>query len=661
MSDKKTADKEILLKHTNEEDDELSTLQEEFDALLPEEGHRPSITEIDGKLSTLHASDFAVNAPSAAELAKHIEAKFGDHTIIIVGDHTVINEEAENDKTVNMSEDHPSKPKADLKKPAQNMMEADALEQRKPPVFESNSTVIKPRAFAREISPAEIAAFKATENRKLKGAEINDPPDNNSEGTHAAKETSPLNDSELFSSMQNDLDALEHEEPAAENFPEWEPIPTEPPTDTSTDSLAEQTIETASEETPSPHQASASDISGDESASAEDITEWESMPTEPLTDTSADSLAEETPSPHQASASDISENEIVNAEDITEWEPMPTVTSADNLAEQTTETASEETPSPPQASKSEVSEHEMAREKNAASKIARFTKPLIVMCQKARTLYSRHPVENIFHKRPESEPKPAEPPAAVSSDIMAEEASEAAPEEAPSLQSSKEMWGSIIFIVFSLATMYLVLWQIVGSFNSDVKVTTHTPGNIQSPQPTTQRQAVTAEQPAQISKKQVSDISKAEIKPLASADSNTAEVLKPETVPPAKQAVKPTVAAVIKEEQAVPALASKPPAAPTAKPAKAAPAISDAASGDENWAVALSSVDSEKTVIQQLARLRATGIEAEYIRTIKNGKAWFFIQIGGFSNKQEAKKQGGITAKNLNTQVSWIKQPKNNP
>jgi hypothetical protein len=641
MSDKKTVGKEILLKHTNEGMDQLSSLQEEFDALLSEEEEQqpsiteidgklseekqqPSTTEIDGKLSTLHASEFAVNAHTVAELAKNIEAKFGDHAIIIVGDHTVIIEEAKNDKIVSTSEAHPSKPKASSKKSTQHMMEADALQQRKSPVSESNSTVIKPRAFAREISPAEIAAFEAIENKKLKGAEIDDTTDNNSEGTHAAEEASPLNDTELFSSMQSDFDTFEYKASGEESFPEWEPMPAEQPTDTSPDSMTEQTNETASEETSSPHQASKSDVSENETTGAESFPEWEPMPTE-----------------------------------------APIDTSPDSMAEQTNESASEETPSLHQASNADMSEDEMARANNAESKTAWYTEPLIVICRKARALYSKHSIKDIFSKLPKRESMPYEFPTDTNSDSMAEQTSETVSKETPPPRSPKEIWGGILFIVFSLAAISLVLWQIVEPIVNEDKAVTHTPVNIQSPQPTIQTKtvkAVTAEQPTQISEKQMSDISnadtgKAEKKSLASADSNTAEVLKPKTVPPAKQAVKPT-AAVIKEKQPVPALASKPPAVPTAKPA---PAVSDTASGVENWAVALSSVDSEKTAIQQQARVRATGIEAEYIRSIKNGKTWFFIQVSGFSSKQEAEKQGNILAKKLNTQVSRINTPKNKP
>jgi hypothetical protein len=648
MSDKKPADREILLKHTNEGNNQLSTMQKEFDALLSEEEQQPSITEIDGKLSekmqqpstteidgklpTLHASEFAINAPSAAELAKNINATFGDHTIIVVGDHTVIIEEAKSDKIVNMSEDHPSKPKADSKKSTQGMNEASVLQQGKSPAPESNSTVIKPRAFAREISPAEIAAFEAMENRKLKGAAISDTPDNNSEATHAAEVTSPLNDAELFSSMQNDLDTLEHKASEAENFPEWEPIPTEPPAETGSDSMADQTNETTSEETPSPQQPSKFNMPENKTTSAENFPEWEPMPTEPPADISPDSMAD-----------------------------------------QTIEAASEETPSPHQASNFDESENEIARAKNAESKTARYTEPLMVMCRKARALYSKHSVKDIFSKLPKRESMPSEFPTDTSSDSMAEQTSETVSEETPPPRSSKETWGGILFIVFSLAAISLVLWQIVESFVSEVEVAIHTPGNIQSPQSTIQMQAVTAEQPTQIPGKQMSDTGKAGIKPLASAGDNAAEVLKPETAPPAKQAVKPTVAVAIKEEELpVPALLSKPPAVvdkeiiagkqlESVASAKPAPAVSDTARDGENWAVALSSVDSEKTAIQQQARVRETGLEAEYIRTIKNGKTWFFIQVSGFSNKQEAEKQGGILAKELDTHVSWVNKPKNKP
>ena len=628
MSDKKTTDKKILLKHTNEGMDQLSTLQEEFDALLSEKVQQPSateidgkllekvqqpsVTEIDGKLSTLHASEFEINTASAAELAKNIRATFGDHTIVIVGDHTVINEETKSDNTVNTGNDQPSQLKADSMEAAQCKMEADALQQRKHPVSESTSTVIKPRAFAREISPEEIAAFESVKHGKIEGKVISDTLDSHSKATHTSEKSAPPNDSAVFSSMQNELDALEHEPPAAESFPEWEPIPTEPLTDAGAEGIADQVTE---------------------------------------------GIPDEAMSSQQVSAFNTPENKAASAESFPEWEPMPADFSA--------ESRSEETLSPAQASKSDVSEHEMVRAKNTASKMAWFAEPLIMMCRKARALYSKHSVKDIYNKLPEWKSMPSESPADTSAESEAEQASEAASEEASAPQSLKEIWTGIIFIVFSLAAISLVLWQIVGSFTSDVKVTTHAPGGIERPQPATQIQAVTAQQPDQIDGEQLSDTTAA--KPgkekLASASDTAEEILKPETTPAAKPAVKatkPVTAAVKEEKQPLSTLASKPSTAPAVKLAKAAPAIPDAVRSIENWAVALSSVDSEKTAIQQQARLRATGIEAEYIRTVKNGKAWFFIQIGGFSNKQEAEKQGNILAKKLNTQVSWIDQPKTN-
>ncbi len=666
MSDKKPVDSEILLKHTNEESDQRSTMQEEFDALLSEEKQRPSateidgnlsdniqqssITEVDGKLSTLHASDFAMNAPSStAKLVKNMDASFGDHTIIVVGDHTVIIEEAESDKIVTMGKTHRSKPKASSRKSIQHMMEADVLQHGKSPASENDSALIEPRAFAEDISPADVAAFEAMGGGKLKGTASSDTPDNDS------KATAPLKDAKLFSSMQNDFDTFKYKASDAESFPEWEPMPAEPPAE----SMAEQTSESAPEESPSAQQASDSD--------------------EP-------------------------ENETASAESFPEWEPMPAEPPAESMAEQTSETAPEETPSAQQASDFDEPENETASTKNTEHKRSWYTEPLTVMSRKVRALNPRHTVKSIFNKLPEWKPIAAEPPADTSSEHMAEQISEAAPEETPPPRSSREMWGGILFIVCSLAAISLVLWQIVEPIINEDKLATHTPDNIQSPRPTTQTQAVTAEQPTQISGKQVRDTSnagtgEAGIQSLAFTAGNEAGVLKAETALPAKQTVKATMAAVITEEETQPvaALSSEPPAAPAAKPAmatatnadnmetgqqqaavvtreniatkelesvasaKPAPAVSDTAGGNENWAVALSSVDSEKTAIQQQARLRATGIEAEYIRSIKNGNTWFFILIDGFSNKQEAEKQGGILAEKLNTQVSWINIPENTP
>lgn len=629
MPDKKTANKEMLLKHTNEGTDQLSTLQEEFDALLQEkehasttEGgsqysdkvHQASITEIDDKLSSLNASEFTIDNPSAAELAKSIKATFGDHTIIIVGNNTVINEESKSDKAMNASEDHPSKPKENSKKPAQDVMDADAPRQQKTPDSGSSSTVIKPSAFARKISAAEMAAFEAVKHGKKEAEAISDTPANSSESTHSSKKSSPLTDPEIFSSMQKDLDAFEHETPAAESFPEWEP-------DADAESMADQT-------------------------------------TERVTD--------KAPSAHRASDLEIPESKTDRAEEFPEWEPMPADSGAESMPK--------ETSAPPLASRPYVPEPEMFDAIYTKSKTAWFTEPLIKIRRKVRALYSGYSVSGIFHKLRRWKPTIPEFFTDTSTDNAAEQTSETA-QEVAATRSPREIWGSILFIVFSLAAISLVLWQIVEPIVNEVKVTTHKPDNIERPQLTAQTQAVTAKQPDQVVGEPLSDVNAA--KPgegqLTAASDTATEILEPETAsaakPPAK-AAEPVSAAVKETKQVLPAPSSKPPAAVEetivdAQPesiASASPALTpDTVSSNEYWAVALSAVDAEKTAIQQQARLRATGIEAEYIRTIKNGKAWFFIQIGGFGNKQAAEKQGNMLAETLNTQVSWIDKQKTNP
>ena len=242
-------------------------------------------------------------------------------------------------------------------------------------------------------------------------------------------------------------------------------------------------------------------------------------------------------------------------------------------------------------------------------------------------------------------------------------------EPAPQRPSSKLKWIGMLAIAFGLAAISLGLWLKVSPIDTETEVATSTPVYIQSSQLTVQAQhvkAVSEKQPASAPEEQLSDASKADANkvkkqpvPVPSGKPSTARTAKPATHDTAvadsqkagqgKSAVATKSKAMTNKSVAKKAVGKQPKLVASDKPA---PTASVKASG--NWAVVLSSESSEKAAIEQQIRMRATGVETEYVRAINGGRVWYRIQVSGFSNKQEAKKQRAILAKKLGIPDVWL-------
>ncbi len=74
---------------------------------------------------------------------------------------------------------------------------------------------------------------------------------------------------------------------------------------------------------------------------------------------------------------------------------------------------------------------------------------------------------------------------------------------------------------------------------------------------------------------------------------------------------------------------------PAAKPAPA-PAPHQPAQQHQRWVVNIISMETEAAAKQEVKRLRANNIRAEYVRIPVNNKVWYRVRVGGFESEQDA-------------------------